>query len=221
MKNRVSLQLALFVFVLCQLSFIDLKPTYAQEASSDTSLSDVKGKSEYTATYIVALPTAGTHDFISRASFLGFGFDYGHYINDRMSLGIEFRWNRLFQEDDRATYQTDEAAITGKQYKAINIFPILPRFKFDLITDPANKWVPYLELGLGPVYGQKYRTVGNFNFNNYGWQFAFAPEVGVYVRSLYGSTGALLSIRYDVGLGTDAFPAYSAFNFSIGIRQVL
>jgi len=219
MSFNLSLKACQFVVLLSGLSFIAPNQARAQqELPSRTS--DMEGRNEFVGSYIISLATASTHDFVSNASFLGFGLDWGHYLSNRASIGFNVRWHRFYQEDDRETHEIENAAITGKQYKLQSMLPLFPRIKFDLGSGESNI-VPYVQLGLGPMYGQKYLTIGNFNSNNFGWQFGFAPEVGVYVRTGYGSTGALFSVRYDAGLGTDAFPAYSAFNFSIGLRQTL
>lgn len=221
---NISLKESFLVVSLSAFSLLFLNQSYAQDGVLAVSPVDrssgLAGRNEFAGTYIISAATAGTHDFISNASFLGFGLDWGHYINDRASVGFSLRWNRFYQEDDRATYDVENATITGKQYKSINMLPLFPRAKLDLVAGQSNI-VPYVQIGLGPMYGQKYRSIGNYNYNDFGWQFGFAPEVGIALRSVYGSTGALFSVRYDAGLGSDAFPAYSAFNFSIGFRQVL
>jgi hypothetical protein len=219
LQHKISLIFVVSAFILQSLA---LPYGFAQEGG--TSHGDSLGprvENELTGTYIVAFSTAGTHDFISNVSFAGLGLEWGHYVTQNLSLGLSTRWNRFYQEDDRQTYQVQNAAITGKQYKALNVYPIFPKAKFDFDMGHETPLVPFIQIGLGPIYGQKYRTVGNYTFNDFGWQFGFAPEVGVIWRSAYKPLGALFSVRYDVGLGTDAIPAYSAFNLTLGIRSAI
>jgi hypothetical protein len=224
MRNLLAQKRNLLIFTV-NLFFISLiSPEWARCETypvdfSSNKVSHTGEKDEFVGTYIIAIPTAGTRDFISNASFLGFGLDWGHYLHPQVSLGLSLRWQRFYQEDDRATYEADNATITGKQYKAFNNLPIFPRIKYDFSVGPDSSIVPYIQLGLGPMYGQRYREVGAYTGNNFGWQFGFGPEIGIYWRAIYGKTGALFSVRYDAGLGTDAIPAFSAFNFSIGFRQ--
>lgn len=175
-------------------------------------------KSDTTISYVLSVPTAGTHDFLSNVSFLGLGIEGGNYLTDNFNLGVSLRWVRYSQNNGRQTVTTDNGAITGEQQKAINMFPLMAKARYETSQEGT---VPYIALGVGALYGQRYNNVGSFSSNQYGWQFGLAPEIGLFQDKLLGQTGAAVAVRYDAGFGTDAMPAYSALSFSIGLREGL
>jgi hypothetical protein len=173
---------------------------------------------EYSFNYLISAPLAGTHDFVSNPSFQGLGIDAAEYLNDRASLGISLRWQRFSSHDPRQTFTSDTFAITGEQRRTQTMLPFGVRFKYDL---GASTPMPFAAFGMGAAYGERFQQVGNFEDDRFGWQLYFAPEAGVYWESVWGPVGIVTSVRYDTGLGTDAFPAFSALSFSIGIRETM
>ena len=59
----------------------------------------VNGQLKYTSTnYMISIPLGDAKDFIEDASFRGFGFETGKFVNDNISIGFGISWN-VFNEN--------------------------------------------------------------------------------------------------------------------------
>lgn len=164
--------------------------------------------------YSISFPTAGTHDYVPRVSFLGIKADTYHGLNEKFKIGLSLSWIYFSDEAD-GTFQVNQATVTGKRFTAVDAFPILFMGRFT--PNENNRVMPYVEAGLGPMYGMRRGNIGVIGLDSSGWQFALAGEAGVAVFKNPGSYGVKLGARYVGGFGSDAIPAISYLSINIGL----
>jgi hypothetical protein len=177
------------------------------------------GNSDYVASldYIFSVPTAGTRDFTSNPSFLGFGVESYNKTAEQFGVGVSMSW-LYFSEEKDGTFQIDTATVSGKRFTSVDAFPILVMGRY--VPTAKQQITPYIGGGLGPMFGMRRGSIGVFGLDSTGWQLAFAGEGGVvFFQQDGGNYGLKLGVRYVGGLGSDAIPAISYLSFSIGMAS--
>lgn len=136
--------------------------------------------------YQISLPMNQVKDFTDKASFRGFDLEYHYFLGERFSVGAAIGWDVYYQNKDNATGNfkfsgnDNVYTITGNQYRYINTVPMLAIGRY-YFTDENSVVRPYAGLGIGTNWTEKRLEVGQFASTVSRWQFALAPEVGMYV----------------------------------------
>lgn len=173
--------------------------------------------------YQISVPMNQVKDFTDKASFRGFDIEYHQFMGERFSVGAAIGWNVYYKNKDNATgnfmFQGNDNVytITGNQYRYINTVPMLAIGRY-YFTDANSMIRPYAGLGIGTSWTEKRLEVGQFASTVSRWQFAMAPEVGMYIPvtdQLAFNVGA----RYTYGTKAahGRVPEIQSFTFNFGI----
>lgn len=173
--------------------------------------------------YQMSLPLGDVKSFTDKASFRGFDLEYHYFLGDRFSVGAAIGWNVYYQDKNNTTGDfkfsgnDNVYTITGNQYRYINTVPMLAVGRY-YFTDDNTAVRPYFGLGLGTSWTEKRLEVGQFTSNISRWQFAMAPEVGMYVplndqfalnfgakynyatQAAHGRVPEIQSITFNIGI---------------------
>lgn len=172
------------------------------------------GDSYSAVTYNMGLPVGDTKDFISPYSWRGMGLEFRKFNSPNTSFGFSLGWN-VFHEESNETIEiaSGSGSATGNQDRSINAFPIMVGFQYYLGQEGAAR--PYVGLS-GPGYYMIQRLdIGVFSFQDDGWNWGLAPEIGFLVP-LQSEATLLLNIRYNYAFeGYDRGP-FSYIGFNVG-----
>lgn len=136
--------------------------------------------------YQISLPLNQVKDFTDRASFRGFDIEYHQFLGEKVSVGASIGWDVYYKDKDHATGNfsfkgsNNIYTITGNQYRYINFVPMLAVGRY-YFTDKSSAVRPYIGLGLGTSWTERRLEVGQFSSTISRWQFAMAPEAGMYI----------------------------------------
>ena len=140
--------------------------------------------------YQISLPMNQVKDFTDKASFRGFDIEYHQFLGDQFSIGAAIGWD-VFYKDKKHTPgnfrfngNSNVYTITGNQYRYINTVPMLAIGRY-YFTDNTTAVRPFVGLGIGTSWTERRLEVGQFASTISRWQFALAPEVGMYIPEEY------------------------------------
>jgi hypothetical protein len=167
-------------------------------------------------TYSMAVPLAGTQDYINAGSYRGVNYEGMHELTPKFAIGWLFGWNVFHTELRNETYTHDNLTITGNQFRYQNEFPMLARGLY-LFGQPAGIR-PYLGAGIGVIYNVRRTDIGLYSLKTDAWHFSMSPEMGILIpfRGSYLTT----SIRYNYGVKARDLDAQSYISFNLGFMIV-
>ncbi|MEZ4738295.1 MAG: hypothetical protein R2818_02820 [Flavobacteriales bacterium] len=163
--------------------------------------------------YPIAIPVGDLNSYINEPSFRGFNLGYRHMIDGTRAVGMDMGWQTFYEHVDRGTYQDDNQALTGEQYRYTNAFTA--SVQIDQIFREGQDIRPYIGVGIGTIYARRTLDVGLYRLERDPWQFLVQPEVGV---SFYLANGnaLLLSANYYAGFKSKELEGQSFLAMSIG-----
>lgn len=173
--------------------------------------------------YQISVPMSDVKDFTDKASFRGFDLGYHQFLGDRFSIGAVIGWNVFYQNKDKMTgnfkFSDSENTytITGDQFRYINTVPMLAVGRY-YFTDNNCAVRPFFGLGIGTSWTEKRLEVGQFSSTISRWQFAMAPEIGMYIPvtdQFAFNIGA--KYNYSTKAAHGKVPEISTFSFNIGL----
>ncbi|OYU96470.1 MAG: hypothetical protein CFE21_08760 [Bacteroidetes bacterium B1(2017)] len=154
-----------------------------------------------------------TKDFISKYSWRGVGFNYRAELSDNVMAGVGADWNVFYEKMPYATYTLDNAAVSGKQYRYLNMFPMTARLDYFKDTEKGYRFIA--GAGIGSTYFMQDVDMGSYRLNTNTWQFLIAPEVGV-TYDLDANRSLLLSVKYNANFKNTELTNRSYLSFNIG-----
>jgi hypothetical protein len=175
-------------------------------------------------TYNMALPIADTKDFANAYSWRGMGLEFRKFNKPNMSVGLSLGWNVLHEEvtgtgqilqgsKDIGSKNIGGAA-TGNQDRTINAFPLMVGFQVYSGEEGGTR--PYFGISGPGFYIEQRLDIGVFSFQDNGWNWGVAPELGFLVPVRGGDANLLLNVRYNYAFeGYDRGP-YSYIGFNVG-----
>jgi hypothetical protein len=163
--------------------------------------------------YSMGFGTGNMHDFISKASFRGFTFDYRNLVQPNLGVGVEFGWNVFYDEIPEGTYEYQNLTISGKQWRYSNHFPMLG--SFDYYIHPDDIVTGFVGLGLGTMYSLQNTDMGTYTYEKDAWHFAFRPELGVILKAGPG-IGFTVNTKYYYGVKAGDLPSQGYFTINVG-----
>ncbi len=201
------MKLRVLFFSLSLLSLVFVSASYAQF-----------GGDTYSAfTYNMGLPTADTKDFANAYSWRGIGLEFRKFSQSKSntSFGLSLGWNVFHEEtNETITIANGRGAATGNQDRTINIFPLMVGVQ--VYGGEEGRARPYVGLyGPGFVVAQRL-DIGVFSFQDDGWNWGLAPEVGMLVPIGGGGTNLLLNVRYNYAFEGYGRGPYSYIGFNVG-----
>lgn len=173
--------------------------------------------------YQISLPMNQVKDFTDKTSFRGFDIEYHHFLGEHFSIGAAIGWNVYYQNKDNTSGNfmfkgnDNVYTITGNQYRYINTVPMLAIGRY-YFTDNTTVVRPYVGLGIGTSWTEKRLEVGQFSSTISRWQFAMAPEVGMYIPvtdQVAFNVGA--RYNYATKAAHGKVPEIQSLTFNLGI----
>lgn len=173
--------------------------------------------------YQMSVPLGDVKDFTDKASFRGMDLEYHYFLGERFSIGAAVGWNVFYQNKDHITGDfrfngsSSDYTITGNQYRYINTVPMLAVGRY-YFTDNTTAVRPYFGLGIGTSWTEKRLEVGQFSSTISRWQFAVAPEIGMYVplsNQLALNFGAKYNYATEAAHGK--VPEIQSFTINVGL----
>ncbi len=162
--------------------------------------------------YDVSFPMEGTKDFISPTSFRGFTFSGGYFLNDNLALELRWSWHVFYDAIPFDVYESGTRAISGKQYRSINAFPLTFGGKYFFGTSAMR---PYVGFGIGPYKIRKRTEMGIYYVEDRQWHFGLTPEIG-FIYNLSTGVGVMANVRYDHMFEAGNIDSQGNISLSIG-----
>ena len=149
--------------------------------------------------------------------------EYHQFLGDHFSVGAAIGWDVFYKDKKNATGNfrfngnTNIYTITGNQYRYINTVPMLAIGRY-YFTDNTTAVRPFAGLGIGTSWTERRLEVGQFASTISRWQFALAPEVGMYIP-INDQFAFNVGARYTYGTkaANGRVPEIQSFTFNLGI----
>lgn len=177
------------------------------------------GDSYGAVTYNMGLPVSDTKDFTDAYSWRGMGLEFRKFTKDNMSVGLSLGWNVFHQEVNETSPILEGRSeigghATGNQDRTINAFPLMVGFQF-YASDQGHAR-PYFGISGPGFYIEQRLDIGVFSFQEDGWNWGLAPEVGLLVPVAGGDANMLLNVRYNYAFEGYGRGPYSYLGFNVG-----
>lgn len=172
-------------------------------------------ESDFLITYQMSLPVGETSDYISSFGGRGFGMEWRqHLASAPLSFGISVDWNVLYQKtDDRYSNPSEGIVADGKQYRYMNVVPMLAHANYYFNKDGVAN--PYIGVGVGTYFINQRTEFGQWAVVEKNWHFGVAPEIGV-VADVNPSVDMIFSVRYNHAFKAGNATDHSYLGFNIG-----
>lgn len=165
-------------------------------------------------TYNLALPTGDTKDFADPISWRGAGLEFRKFINANSSVGLSLGWNVFYEKVDGTVEIGDGIGhATGVQDRTINAYPLMVGYQFYFGRKDGSR--PYLGIQGAGYYVEKRLDIGLYSFENNGWNWGLAPELGI-LLPLERGANMLLNVRYQYAFETSGRGPYSYVGLNLG-----
>jgi hypothetical protein len=164
-------------------------------------------------TYSIGIPSGGIESYISAPSFRGANFEGLKELNSNLAVGWILGWNVFSEKRVNEVYTYDNLTMTGTQFRYMNLFPMIARGLYEFGTSEGTR--PYLGAGMGVTADIAKTNIGLYSFQNTGWHFTVAPELGIKIPLGYGSITT--SLRYTYGVKTKEIDNISYFSVNLGM----
>ena len=169
--------------------------------------------------YRMSAPLKDSHDFISKMSFRGFSVDYHHFLCEHFAVGLNIGWNAYYKHLDYHTnnfmLNGEKVTITGDQFRYLNVVPIMASLRYQITKGDAAV-LPYIGIGVGTNWAESRLEIGDFVAKEKGWQFAFAPEVGMIIP-FSDTVGLNLAAQYQYSVKASGLPKLQDLGVKVGL----
>ena len=169
--------------------------------------------------YQMSVPFGDQHDFISKMSFRGFSVDYHYFLTERLAVGASLGWNASYKHLDYTTgnftMNGDKVTISGDQFRYLNVVPLMADVRY-FFTDGDACILPYAGIGIGTTWTETRLEVGDLLAKEKGWQFAFAPEVGV-ILPFSEFVGLNVGAQYRYSVKASGLPTLQDLGIKVGL----
>jgi len=162
--------------------------------------------------YSISVPVEKTKDFTDETSYLGFALEGRKVVNDRWTVGTHLGW-LVFDSETSESVTSGNTTITGKQFRYLNVFPLLVNAHFYL--GESGRVRPYGGVNLGAYVIERRVEISLVALEDTEWHFGLAPEAGLILPLKYNVRG-LVNAKYNLAFATDEQPEQSYWSFTIG-----
>ena len=179
----------------------------------------VNGQLKYTSiNYMTSIPLSDTKDFIGDASFRGFGFEAGKFVNENIAIGIGAAWNVFDESVTGELLQFGAVTVAGKQFRYINSFPIYVNASY-YFSDEDAKIKPYAGLGVGTMIKNQRLEIGTVAIVDETWHFAIYPHAGL-LFALNSDAHINLDFKYHQAFSTSDSDAVQYLSINVGLHYI-
>ncbi|PWJ43786.1 porin family protein [Sediminitomix flava] len=174
--------------------------------------------------YQIGTPLGHTRSFIDNSAYNGFGIEYRHFLNDKVSIGLDMSWTNFYEDVPGYSYYNikgdngQDITIGGKEFRYGEMRPLMLTSHYYLGESGGIR--PFVGLGLGINYVELSQDVGSVTFYDNKWLFAMRPEIGVFVP-LSPNVGILTAAKYNYSVGAGSMDAQSFMSFNFGFAFTL
>ena len=167
--------------------------------------------------WVPGMTSGDTNSYVSSFSWRGASIDFRRFPSSNYSFGFTGTW-QVFHENSFETEvgsigdQPISGAVSGQQYRYVNVFPFLATAHYYLGSrrDPRI----FLGGGAGAYWAERRTEMGLYAFTNSTWHFGVAPEIGAMFPV---GTGAYLYVKANYNWTTKSSDLdYQFFGFSVG-----
>ncbi len=153
------------------------------------------------------------NNYITTTSWRGVTLEYKLYPQPNISIGIDAGWNHYYERRAFDTYTSGTSSYSGVQFRYANAVPIYITTNYYL--SPGEKINPFIGVGIGTIYMDRYTDMGIFRVTDDNWHFALKPEAGVRVN-LAMDMDMILALRYNNAFGTSDADQQNFMTFNVG-----
>jgi hypothetical protein len=173
--------------------------------------------------YNISIPAQDFTNYIDETSWIGGGFDARWFVSpDKpIALGLASSWH-VFDQEMGGTMMLPNGALTGKQHRYINSFPIVATAHY-YFGDQSKVWA-FIGGGVGTYYVLQRFEIGVMSFEQGNWHFGAYPEFGVQIP--FRQADLFLSGRYNCAFeageslsGEAKAYYYASFQIGVAYRQ--
>lgn len=157
-------------------------------------------ENHFSISYDMSFGTGDLGEYITAPSFRGASMQYRNAVAHHILVGADLAWNVFYEKRDYDSYTSGTETLSGIQYRYQNQVPIL--VSVDYMFSPDKDFRPYIGLGIGTMYTERYTAMGVWFVEENPWQFALKPEAGMMYNVSY-STAIKLGVKYLTGFGGD------------------
>jgi Outer membrane protein beta-barrel domain len=127
--------------------------------------------------YEMAVPLAGTTDFIDRFSSRGAHLDASLEISPAIHLEASVGWNLFNAAKTGVLHLSDGRDVSGKQFRYLNAFPAMGGLAFHIpLRGGSSIWVGF---NGGGAYIERLVDVGMGEYSHAQWQWGVMPHLGI------------------------------------------
>jgi outer membrane protein len=166
--------------------------------------------------YSMGFGAGDLHEYITRASFRGFTYNYSKFVTSNVTVGFELGWNTFYEDLPFDTYNSEKIpnlVYSAKQWRYSNHLPMLATFGYSGNTNATV--TPFGSLGIGTMYTERRTDMGQYAFTNDVWNFVLKPEVGI-IYNIDEMIGFTVSSKYYYGFKTANLDPQSYFTVNVG-----
>lgn len=161
-----------------------------------------------------SLSFGGTiNNYITSTSVRGATFEYKVMPQPNIGIGVDVGWNHFYERRAYDTYTSGTQSLSGVQYRYANAVPIFVTTNY--FFSPGEKINPFIGLGVGTIFLNRYMDMGQFRVTDENWHFALKPEFGARVE-LAPDMDLILSYRYMNAFGTSDSDMQNFMTFNVG-----
>jgi len=153
------------------------------------------------------------NNYITSTSWRGVTLEYKMYPQPNISIGIDASWNHFYERRAHDTYTYGTSSYTGVQFRYAEAIPIYITTNY--YFSPGEKINPFIGVGIGTMYLDRYTDMGIFRVSYDSWHFAMKPEVGALV-SLNPDLDLILALRYNNAFKTEDDTNQNYMTFNLG-----
>jgi len=177
-----------------------------------TAGSALAGKNTFGVSWNISLPTGDTNDFTSGVHFRGASLEWRTFTTRTTAFGLNASWD-VFNDKFDGTYEHDNIAITGRNWRYVNAVPIYASWHKYTGNDRRGKRT-FFGLNAGTAFIERRAEMGVYQFTEENWHLAVAPEIGMQMP--WDSFLGWLSVRYNYAFSAGDVDAQQWFEFRIG-----
>jgi hypothetical protein len=129
-------------------------------------------------TYNYSFPAVDIDKYVGADSWYGFTVDLRREVTGRPNtlVGLSSGWH-VFYDTVHEVIELEQGAISGEQYRSVNVIPILASATRLFGKDGETR--PYVALHAGTYWVQQELDLGLYIYEVSNWHFGMAPEVGL------------------------------------------
>jgi len=192
-------KIVVLIVISCLVSF---NMAFSQEGTNHTAIQ-----------YDISFGIGDLGDYIAAPSFRGASLQYRYSVTDNVMVGVDAGWNVFYEKKDYDSYTSGTMTLSGVQYRYQNEVPLLACIDYNFLPD--NAFMPYIGLGIGTMYSERYTSMGMWAIEENPWHFLIKPEAGFMYKFSYGSAFKL-GFKYYNGFGAGDLDNQGYFTISTG-----